>query len=211
MSSEERKKILQMVADGKINAEEAATLMRALDEPADENVEMIEPVRFEESGFTEERSDSTEFDEVRRRASVFSRGLLGLGIVFTVLSAWIMFAVQQNAGINFWFFCFAMPLMLGILLMALGAGSKSSRWLYLNVDRSQRPDGPKRISLALPLPLGLAGWFIRTFGSRIDGFKKTNIDEVINAINMAKNIKEPLIIKVDESDKGGERVQVFIG
>ena len=32
MSSEERRKILQMVADGKISAEEAATLMRTLDE-----------------------------------------------------------------------------------------------------------------------------------------------------------------------------------
>lgn len=34
MSSEERRKILQMVADGKISAEEAATLMRALEEEA---------------------------------------------------------------------------------------------------------------------------------------------------------------------------------
>ena len=36
MSSEERRKILQMVADGKISAEEAATLMRALDEPTED-------------------------------------------------------------------------------------------------------------------------------------------------------------------------------
>ncbi len=42
MSAEERKKILQMVADGKISAEEAATLMRALDEPAEEEIEVIE-------------------------------------------------------------------------------------------------------------------------------------------------------------------------
>ena len=32
MSSEERKKILQMVEEGKISAEDAAKLMRALDE-----------------------------------------------------------------------------------------------------------------------------------------------------------------------------------
>jgi len=31
MSAEERRKILQMVADGKISAEEAATLMRSLE------------------------------------------------------------------------------------------------------------------------------------------------------------------------------------
>ena len=39
MSSEERRKILQMVSDGKISAEEAAVLMHALDEPADDQLE----------------------------------------------------------------------------------------------------------------------------------------------------------------------------
>lgn len=39
MSSEERRKILQMVVDEKITAEEAATLMRALDEPAEDVIE----------------------------------------------------------------------------------------------------------------------------------------------------------------------------
>ncbi len=208
MSSEERRKILQMVADGKISAEEAATLMRTLDDDsAEEEIQIIEA----ESGSWSERPEAPEFDEVRRRASRFSRGFLGMGVLFTVLSAWIMFSIQQNAGLNFWFFCFAMPLMLGIVFITLGAGSQTSRWLYVNVDRSQAEDWPKRISIAFPLPLGLASWFVKNFGRHIDGFKKTNIDEVINAINMAKTIKEPLIINVDESHTGGERVQVFIG
>ena len=42
MSSEERRKILQMVVDEKITAEEAATLMRALDEPAEDEIEDFE-------------------------------------------------------------------------------------------------------------------------------------------------------------------------
>ncbi len=42
MSAEERKKILQMVADGKITVEEAAELMRALDAPADDEFESFE-------------------------------------------------------------------------------------------------------------------------------------------------------------------------
>ena len=71
MSSEERRKILQMVADGKISAEEAATLMRALDEdPAEEQIEVIQP----ESGFGSEKTDAPEFEEVRRRAFRFGSG-----------------------------------------------------------------------------------------------------------------------------------------
>ncbi len=209
MSAEERKKILQMVADGKISAEEAATLMRALDE---DSAEVEVEVLGVPSGMGGERSEAPEFDEVRRRAMRFSGAFLWIGILFTVFSAWSMFAIQQNSGMNFWFYCLGMPLFLGILLTVLGAGSRTSRWIYVNVDRtrSRDQDGPKKITIALPLPLGLVGWFLRTFGSRISGLRNTNVDEVVQAISMAKNMTEPLIVHVDDADDG-EKVQVFIG
>ena len=62
MSTEERRKILQMVADGKITAEEAATLMRTLEESAEEEIEVIETRPGTGSG----GSDAAEFDQVRR-------------------------------------------------------------------------------------------------------------------------------------------------
>lgn len=209
MSSEERRKILQMVADGKISAEEAATLMRALDEESAEDEPEVIPER---ASVHEARSEAPEIDEVRQRANRFSGAFLWIGILFTIFSAWIMFVIQQNAGLNFWFYCFGMPLFVGILLIALGASSKTSRWLYVNVDRSQSKDkdGLRKISLAFPLPLGLASWFIKTFGSRIGGLKNANVDGVMQVISMTKNITDPLIIHVDDSDDG-EKVQVFIG
>jgi len=205
MSAEERRKILQMVADGKISAEEVATLMRSLEESAEEEIEVIET----ESGSGGAGSGAAEFDQVRRRAMRFAMIPLWVGVILTVLSAWWMYSVQQNAGLNFWFFCLSMPFLLGILLIALGAGSGSSRWLYVNVDRSHQADWPKNITIALPLPLGLVGWFLKNFGSHIEGLKKTTIDEVLMAVSLAKSVTEPLIIHVD--DDGGERVQVFIG
>lgn len=205
MSAEERKKILQMVADGKINAEEAATLMRALDEPAEEEIEVIEAG----PGSGGAGSGAAEFEEVRRRAMRFAVIPLWVGIILTVLSAWWMYSIQQRSGLNFWFFCMTMPFLFGILLIVLGAGSGSARWLYVNVDRSQRADWPKNITIALPLPLGLVGWFLRNFGSYIEGLDRTTIDEVLTTISMAKSLTEPLIVNVD--DDGGERVQVFIG
>jgi len=54
-------------------------------------------------------------------------------------------------------------------------------------------------------------WFLRNFGEHIEGLKKTNVDEILMAISMAKSVTDPLIVNVDESDEGGERVQVFIG
>lgn len=213
MSSEERRKILQMVADGKISAEEAATLMRALDGDAEAESAHGEEEVFEAApSIGGERSEAPEIDAVRRRAHRFSTAFLWIGVIFTVLSAWAMFGIQQNAGLNFWFYCMGMPLFLGILLIALGASSRTSRWLYVDVDRtrSKDKDGPRHISLAFPLPLGLVAWFLRTFGSRIEGLKRTNLDDVVQVISMTKDMEAPLIVHVDDADDG-EKVQVFIG
>lgn len=206
MSAEERRKILQLVADGKISAEEAANLMRTLEESAEGVVEVVEAG----AGAGGERSDAPEFEEVRRRAMRWAFIPLTIGVFTTVLSAWGMFAIQQSAGLNFWFYCLTLPLFLGILLIALGAGGGNSRWLYVNVDRSRAHDGPKNITIALPLPLGLVSWFLKNFGSRIGGLKRAKMDDVFHAIAMTKSIREPLIVNVDESETG-ERVQVFIG
>jgi hypothetical protein len=206
MSSEERRKILQLVADGKINADEAANLMRTLDESDEEEIQVLGTA----SGMGGERSDTTDFDNVRKRAMRWAMIPLWGGIIFTVLSAWGMYSIQQNSGYNFWFFCLGMPFFLGVLLIALTAGGMNSRWIYVNVDRTQAQDWPKNITIAFPLPLGLVSWFLKTFGSRIEGLKRTTVDEVVMAIAMTKTIKEPLIVNVDEG-KNGERVQVFIG
>jgi hypothetical protein len=206
MSSEERRKILQLVADGKINADEAANLMRTLEESGEEEIEVLGTA----SGMGGERSDTTDFDNVRRRAMRWAMIPLWGGVLFTVLSAWGMYSIQQNSGYNFWFFCLGMPLFLGVLLIALTSGGMNSRWIYVNVDRTQAQDWPKNITIAFPLPLGLVSWFLKTFGSHIEGLKQTTVDEVVMAIAMTKTVKEPLIVNVDDS-KDGERVQVFIG
>jgi uncharacterized integral membrane protein len=179
--------------------------MRTLAESAEEEVEVIGTTSGSRSG----GSDAAEFDEVRKQAMRFAMIPLWVGVILTVLSAWWMFSIQQSAGLNFWFFCMSMPLLFGVLLIALGAGNGASHWLYVNVDRSSQTDWPKNITIALPLPLGLASWFLKNFGMYIDGLKQTTIDEVIMAISAVKLGTEPLIVHVD--DDHGERVQVFIG
>lgn len=208
MSSEERKKILEMVAEGRINAEEAAKLMRVLDDAVQEPIEVIPPAST--PGW--EKVDAPEFEQVQRRARKFSGAFIWIGVFITVLTAWAMSSILQNAGVNFWFLCMSMPLFLGILLLALGASSRTSRWIYVDVDRrkSRKGDGPLRITLAFPLPLGFASWFIKNFGHLIEGLKDQNIDLVLQAIAATRNMTEPIIVNVDNSDEG-ETVQVFIG
>jgi hypothetical protein len=98
-----------------------------------------------------------------------------------------------------------------VLLIALGAGGQGSKWLYVNVDRRQAHDGPRNITLAFPLPLGLTAWFLRTFGHTIQGLENTNVDEIIQVLNATGTADAPLIVNVHNDEGEGEHVQVYIG
>ena len=209
MSSEERRKILQMVQDGKISAEQASSLMRALDtdaDPSDPDVEVIETG----TDIGGERVEAPEFEEVKARARRFAMIPLWIGVFLTVFSAWGMYSIQQNAGVNFWFFFLLIPLLLGVLLIALGAGAQNSKWLYVNVDRRNAHEGPRKITLGFPLPLGLTAWVLRNFGRNIRGMNHTNVDEIIQILDATGKSGAPLIINANDNGDG-EHVQVYIG
>jgi hypothetical protein len=222
MSSEERRKILQMVEEGKISAEEAQSLMRALDEDADEasreaaeaEIEVIESRAG--SGYENDASsgsrrvDAPEFEEIKARARRFAFIPLWIGVFITVFSAWIIYSIQQSSGVNFWFYCMMLPLLVGVLLIALGAGGPSSRWLYVDVDRRNAApgDGPRHITLGFPVPFGLVTWFFETFGHNISGMNQGQVDGIVQMMHATRDSKEPLMINVDDDDA---RVQLYIG
>jgi hypothetical protein len=206
VSSEEERKILQMVEDGKISAEEAMTLIKALEEtPTGDGVEVIET----ETSSGEERNASLDFEEVKARAKKFAMIPLWIGVGFTVLGAYWMYILVSNANYGFWFFCAWFPLFLGLLVVVLSAGGMNSRWLYVNVDQ-RRGEWPQHITLGFPFPLGMIAWILRNFGHFIPGMGRTNVDEILMAISTMDDLDEPLIVNVDEGEQG-ERVQVYIG
>lgn len=215
MSSEERKRILKMVEDGKITADQALVLIKELEQDSDE--EEFEASRSEsfaspgtEAGTPSESGSASEFERTAARVRGLWQIPFWIGLAIMVLSALGIYFALLSGGYNFWFYCLWLPFALGVLVMAAAGWSRSAHWLFVNVQRPPHEDGPKRIFLGFPLPLGLAGWFLRVFGNRIHGLKNTNVDEVVEAISISKSIKEPLIVNVDEGDDG-ERVQVFIG
>lgn len=206
MSSDEQKQILKMVEEGKISADEAMTLIKALEETrAEDEIEVIETGAEPGQG----RSAGPEFEEVKARARRFAMVPVWIGVAFTVLGSYWMYALVQNANYGFWFFCAWFPLLLGILLIALSTGGMNSRWLYVNVDQEEG-EWPQHITLGFPIPLGIIGWFLRNFGHYIPGMDRTNVDEILMALSMANHLDEPLIVNVDEGENG-ERVQVYIG
>ena len=212
MSSDEEKQILKMVEDGKISPEEALTLIKTLEEtPAENEVEVIEmETPFgDDTDMGGERSVDLEFEEVKARTQRFAMVPVWIGVVFTVLGAYWMFTLVQNTNYGFWFFCAWLPLLLGLLILALSSGGKGSRWLYVNVDQ-RAGEWPGHFALGFPIPLGIIRWFLRNFGHYVRGKDKNNIDEILMTLSIAENLDEPLIVNVDEGDEG-DRVQLYIG
>lgn len=206
MSSDEERQILKMVEEGKISADEAMTLIKALEEtPAEDKFEVIDT----EAGAGEGGSAGLEFEEVKARAQRFAMLPLWTGVAFTVLGAYWMYALVSNASYGLWFFCAWVPLLLGLLLIALSSGGMNARWLYLNVDQ-QPGEWPRHITLGFPLPLGIIAWVLRNFGHYMQGMDRTNLEGILKALSTVDDLEEPLIVNVDEGEHG-EQVQVYIG
>ena len=212
MSSEERQQILKMVENGKISADEAMNLMKALDESS-VKMEIIEGAPASSSGPEAEskskKPKAPEFEEVARRARRLWQIPLWIGVTITVLSAYWMYTLVNASNYGFWFYFAWLPLILGILMIALFASSRKSRWLYVNVEQAEG-EWPRNVTLGFPIPLGLASWFLRNFGNNIEGLRQANVDEIIEILSKGISAKEPLIVNVDEAEHG-ERVQVYIG
>jgi len=214
MSSEEQRRILKMVEDGKISADEALTLIRALEQDSPEaEMEIVEaapaPRRRVERVEASEPGDAPEFEEVKQRARRFAMIPLWIGVGGTVLSAGLMYWAMQSSGFGFWFYCLTFPFLLGVLLIALSAGGMNARWLF--VDVRQKPgEKPGRITLGFPMPLGLVGWFMKHFGHHIQGVSPEQADGIAEMIKTTASSKSPLIVNAQD-DEDGERVMVYIG
>lgn len=219
MTDQERNQVLKMIADGRITPEEGLQLMQVLDQ--DNPVEELTPVSSGSSArdneIPHEEPQTTQADlatdpRIERVKSTVRRLWqipLWIGIAITVLSALGMYAIMRSAGMNFWFFFLLLPLLLGVMVIALAVGSRRARWLFVNVHQ-QPGEHPAHIFLGFPLPLKFAAWFLRVFGSMIPHLRKTNLDEMIQIIETGFTGENPLIVNVDEGEEG-ERVQVYIG
>ncbi|HEY5159137.1 MAG TPA: hypothetical protein VII93_14340 [Anaerolineales bacterium] len=224
MTDKERNQVLKMIESGTITPEEGLHLMEALDQSPAEEEGIAEPMETGPESRTESET-GTDLSKTRAEESSFetdprisrvksaARRLwqipLWIGIVITVVSATGMYAIMHGPGMNFWFYFLALPLLLGVAIVAAAVGSRKARWIFVNVQ--QKPgEKPAHIFLGFPLPLKLAAWFLRNFGHRIPDLKKTNVEDVIEVMETGFTGNSPLIVHVDEGDDG-ERVQVYIG
>lgn len=105
------------------------------------------------------------------------------------------------------FYCLLFPaLLLGILLLTLGASSQKSSWVY--VDVQQKP-GEKPGRIMLGFPLELTRWLMNTFKGNIPQREREKADMVLQVMNETTS-DEPIVVQVDDGEDG-DKVNVYIG
>ncbi|MFC1936696.1 hypothetical protein ACFLYP_03415 [Chloroflexota bacterium] len=205
--------ILEKIERGEISPEEGARLLKgesSLGEYAEEisqNIEIISPLH---NSHHPPPDFSKDIEKWRRWWMIPA----WIGITLILLGAWWMYSTLQSAGVNFWFFCAWLPLLLGILLAALTWPCLNRAWLHVRVKEG-RSGKKSNVAISMPLPLGLASWGFRNFKHYIpshirEKLDETAIDEVLEALGDSAKRGNPFYVQVDDED-GGEKVEVYIG
>lgn len=200
--SEERAKILQMIADGKISAEEAAQLLSALGDG--EETRDVPPVAGR--GGDDDAPDSPPM-QMPHFGNLWLIPMY-LGLVLFVCGALAVFPLYTQSGSWLLAVCGWPIFLIGLLAMVLAWLSRRSRWIHVRISNV---DGSKRnIRFSFPIPLRLSAWALRIGSRFIPKLKDTGVDEMIVALEDGLTSDQPLYVDVQEDDDG-ERVQVYIG
>lgn len=192
---EEEERILKMVEEGAISADEAGELLSAI-EAAEK---AVPPQATEVPGTTPATAARPGLDRAWEVPFfggfvVAAFGLLGL--IRTRGRDGLL--ARTGAGLT---------LVLGLLGIFVGLWSRDAAWLHVRV---QERDGDK-VNLSFPLPLGLADWVINLARGYVDVETAGHLDSAqafLDALRRGES-GEPFTVEVEEGD--GDRVFIQIG
>ena len=173
----ERLQILEMIEKGVISASEGVRLLNSLqgepEEAANPQLSHIAstaaksspmPEVVVEEPASESKTSSTpfEFDSEIKKWRRWWWIPLTVGIIITVVSGLLMFLAYQRSGFGFWFACLWFPLLLGVVVISLGAASRAMRWLHVRIH--QEPgERPQTIAISMPIPIRFVAWVLARF------------------------------------------------
>jgi polyhydroxyalkanoate synthesis regulator phasin len=216
MVNQAERKVLDMVEQGQISAEEGLRLINAMDGQSEQPSESTD---YEASSADRELVE-IKAEEAASRPQIPQEELdrmkhlkrwwilpFAIGLLITTLGAIWMYMGYTAKGFGFGFWLAWIPFLLGILITAVSYQSSHGVWLHVRIK--QKPgESPQRIVISLPIPLGLTRWVVTTFGDRIPGLKDQPVSEY-SEILKSISPEDPFYVHVDEGN--GEEVEVFIG
>jgi len=205
--SDEQMDILRMIEEKQISPDKGIQLLEALFAGEEATVE---PIATGDKGEPGASSSAGETAALPAATPDFSRFRhlwlipLAMGVFLIAVALGFIVLVQKTSPGSFFLLCGGMPLLLGLMAIALALWSRTARWLHVRVR------GEQRISLSFPLPLRLAGWVLRLARPYVPQLEETGLDEVILALDENLVGEEGFYVDVQDG-KDGEHVQVYIG
>lgn len=211
MADQAERKILDMVEQGQVSADEGLRLINAMQSSRSRESRAVagdgvaippEEAQASQPPFIPE-------EELARMKRMKRWWVLpfGIGLIMTLLGAIWMYSGYMAKGFGVGFWLAWLPFLLGIVIVAVSFPTSKSVWLHVRIK--QKPgETPQRISISMPLPLRFAHWFFFTFGDKIPDLKDQSADDV-TAILESLSPEEPFYVNVNDED--GEAVEVFIG
>jgi hypothetical protein len=200
---EEQLKVLQMIADGIISAEEGERLLQVL-----EVASGVEPeVDLEFSPNPEARIDQVapkpvslppkpDWSKFWFYPTVIGGALILLGLGYTVLAV--------GGPISGWWLLLTLPsLVLGTVSFLLGWLIRSSCWLHVRIKDEQT-----NFKICLPLPLSWIAWGIKIARPFAPKLTEVVTDDLLETL--AKTSSEG-IFRVEVEEATGEYVQIYYG
>lgn len=196
--NDEQDKVLTMLEDGTINADQANELLSALESEEDGMVV---------TAVTESSGDIPDMDRYRR---FWVAPFVVLSAMTTLLALWLR-ALSTNRknrlpfGLVIVFSMFLFSLGLAILMFM----SRKSTWVHVRIQE----EGGTNIAISMPLPLSWASWVLDYARQFVEGEALDNLEMAATAIAAAQESfndpsADPIMITVDDEDA---RVQVYIG
>ena len=210
------RKIMDMIEQGQLSAEEGLRLINAIgsnhqsEVQHDMSAEDLSGISVPDLPDREETTFHGMPEEEKRRMKSLKRWWLlpfGIGLLFTALGAIWMYMGYTEHGFGFGFWLAWLPFLIGVFIVAVSFQTNRSVWLHLRVKEGS---GGKKsnIAISMPLPLILTKWVVSNFGDRIPGIKDQpvgDVSEILEGISP----EDPIYVHVKEDD--GEEVEVFIG
>lgn len=221
MTDPEKRQVLEMLDAGKINADQALTLIHALgeeDETAEEinrmdlqetapaNLDVVDLVPGEPVGDAQgsPKLESELEDQMSKARSLWWYGAV-LGVILTVAGAFGLYSAVRNSGIGFWFFLASLPFFIGVLIIALAIANRGKRWLYVDVQPNQA-DSPKRIVISVPI--SLVTWGMSFVGALTPAVGNGVLQPILEVLENPGQDADPVLVHVNGNS--GEKVTVFI-
>jgi hypothetical protein len=201
---EAEKRILDMLAEGSITAEEAHELLTAL-RPAGGVEDAAGPA------LPAPASESAKIEAIQPGLQRFRRlwripVFIAAGtLLLSGLGLFLMY--QSTADVAaLGFLCIWSIFLMALLVAAFALLAYRSTWMYLRVEE----DDGSRFAFGMPLPLNLAGWFIRIARPFVPKDQAGHLDTAAAFVSVMREDPgaDPIFIDVEDED---DKVQIYIG